>query len=85
MDVIQYNETPTQPQNIIVFATEDFCQQWCNDSFICLDGTFNVVPKQFAQLFTIHSFVGEVNKERLVPRVYALPASQDSALLHGVV
>lgn len=42
---------------IIVFSHERLLGLMCNSKIIIIDGTFQVVPKLFQQLYTIHATV----------------------------
>ena len=55
-------------KGILIFATSENLQILANLETYYMDGTFDVCPVLFVQLFTIHGFVNE----KQIPLVYAL-------------
>lgn len=55
-------------KGFIVFATEDNLRRLCSNQEHYMDGTFDVAPPIFKQLFTIHTFV----QDKQFPEAYAL-------------
>lgn len=65
------------PQNeYFMFATADNLRCLRHSNTIYMDGTFDVAPALFSQLYTIHAFVSN----RLVPLVYVLMADKTAQL-----
>ena len=60
---------------ILIFATNDMLQRLCELKTIYVDGTFQVCPAIFTQLFTINGFINS----RQFPLMYGLlsPKSRD--------
>ncbi len=54
--------------DFIIFATDANLRLLCSSRIISMDGTFDVVPRLFLQLFTLHTF----RCGRLLPLVYVL-------------
>jgi hypothetical protein len=60
--------TPGTDNSFIILASDSDLQRLCSSSVLSMDGTFDVTPTLFSQLFTIHAFVAD----RLVPLVFVL-------------
>jgi hypothetical protein len=54
--------------DVIVFASDFFLQYLCISETVCVDGTFQCVPANFTQLFTISYYYNE----KLIPGVLVL-------------
>ncbi len=62
-------------EGIICFGTEDNLKLLCGSEEMYLDGTFNVSPALFLQLFTIHAFI----QGKQFPLIYALLPNKAAA------
>jgi MULE transposase domain len=60
----------------IIFATDDDLSRLCASPVVCVDGTFDVAPSLFVQLYTFHAFVGD----RLMPMVYVLMSQKSTEM-----
>jgi hypothetical protein len=63
---IRYNMGNNVIARIMVFGTVDFFANCCLLLRIFVDGTFELTPKPFYQLFTLHGYVGK----SLIPFLY---------------
>jgi hypothetical protein len=68
-------------KKFIMFATADNLHRLCDSSTLYMDGTFDVAPLLFTQLYTIHAFV----TNKLVPLVYILMADKTTQLYQGML
>jgi hypothetical protein len=50
----------------MAFATSENLRRLCNAEIIAVDGTFDVVPRLFGQLFTLHYFEGKQKSTMLL-------------------
>lgn len=53
---------------IVIFGTENFFSLLCESEIVLMDGTFDVVPKIFSQLYTLHG----VYEEKTICFLYCL-------------
>ena len=53
---------------LLGFGTHDLITTLCGTDTIYMDGTFRVVPAQFAQLYTLHGFF----RGEMIPFLYFL-------------
>jgi hypothetical protein len=60
----------------IIFTSDSDLQRLCSSSVLSMDGTFQVTPTLFSQLFTIHAFVAD----RLVPLVFVLMSEKTTIM-----
>lgn len=65
----------------LIFATDDNLRTLCNANLVSMDGTFDVTPLLFRQLFTLHAF----EDDRLLPLVYVLMATKTAAMYSDVL
>lgn len=58
--------------DFIIFATPDNLRMLCQADTLFMDGTFDIAPRLFSQVYTIHAFL----RDRLLPLVYVLMSSK---------
>jgi hypothetical protein len=66
--------------DFIIFCTPSSLDLLCQADIVCVDGTFDVCPALFQQLFTMHAFSGE----RLLPLVFCFMSSKTRAMYENV-
>jgi len=63
---------PTDPDQMLVFVFDDHLRILAQLKTVFMDGTFNVCPSLYFQLFNIH----EVVEDTVVPLAYSLLPSK---------
>jgi len=63
---------PTDPDQMLVFASDDHLRLLAQSKTVFMDGTFNVCPALYFQLFSIHGVV----EDTVVPLAYSLLPSK---------
>ncbi|KAL3698144.1 hypothetical protein R1sor_012220 [Riccia sorocarpa] len=69
-----------QNNDIIVFGAPADFDALCVKSHVYMDGTFDMCPELFCQLFTLHAFFGD----RHVPLLYVLMSSKERLAVSSV-
>jgi hypothetical protein len=62
--------------DFIIFATPDNLRMLCQADTLFMDGTFDIAPRLFSQIYTIHAFL----RDRLLPLVYVLMCNKTTQL-----
>ncbi|XP_061165056.1 uncharacterized protein LOC133174030 [Saccostrea echinata] len=66
-------------QRHLIFATTEQLDVLANLQTWYVDGTFKVVRSPFAQLFSIHGFLGDQQKQKQVPLAFVLMSRRQTA------
>jgi hypothetical protein len=66
--------------DFIIFATDSNLRQLCSAPLVTMDGTFDMAPRFYCQIFTLHSF----EDKHLVPLVYVLMSKKTQAMYSAI-
>lgn len=72
-------EIDVDDNKVLIFSTVSNLSKMSNADYWLMDGTFNVVPNIFYQLYSIHAPVGPPERSRTLPLAYALMSSKSKA------
>ena len=67
-----FSNKHTKKQRFMIFTTEYNLEQMCKALFWVMDGTFDVSPDLFYQLYIIHAPVENASNSKIFPLVYIL-------------
>jgi len=66
---------------VMMFGSEIDCRRLCESELVAMDGTFDVCPSLFYQLYSIHSFTND----KMVARVFCLMTGKSVPLYRKMV